>query len=407
MTRTGHGLVVLLSGTIPAERVMSFTRQDSPQASLASLMEAICANPLWEEMPEAHLVGRVEPDVMLGVFGNFTDFQLARLEDLAIHLREGLTRHRYVDYVDAERAVERLAEKLKAELGPECIAKAYFSAIPRGGWVILGMLSYYLELCPRQLVGIDSPPCSPDDLLIIVDDCALSGVRFQQTLQRLEHESVIFCPLFSVPALCRNIEARESRVVSCLSAEDLEDIGPARYGDDYPTWRDRRKQLLGGHGYWVGITEYLAFAWCEPQTRYWDERIQGFSAGWNILPPDLSIKRRVAAQAMNMMRSRWSILEHSGTGPLLPSQRLLWLDNGDEVVLARLPLGADSSIPVFSLAGVAADMWRHLMGSGSLEATHEALLARYRVDADSLLEDLKAFLTQLVDHQVILVRDPP
>lgn len=406
MTRTGHGLVVLLNGTIAAERVMSFTRQDTPRASLAALMAAICANPLWQEMPEAHLVGRVAPDVTLGVFGDFTDFQLARLEELAIHLREGLGRHRYVDYVDAEQSVERLAEKLKAELGPERIAQAYFSAIPRGGLMILGMLSYYLELGPKQLVGIDSPPQRPDDLLVIVDDCALSGVRFQQTLQRLEYENVIFCPLFAVPALCRNIEAQEPRVVSCLHAEELEDIGPARYGDDYPAWRDRRKQLLGGHGYWVGITEYLAFAWCEPQTRYWDERIQGFSAGWNILPPALSIKRRVAAQAMPVTRSRWSVLETPCIGSLVPAQRLLWHDRGDEVVLARLPDEADRAAPVFSLEGVAADMWRCLMESGSLEATHSALLARYRVDADRLLQDLKAFLAQLIDHQVILARDP-
>lgn len=407
MTRTGHGLVVLLSGTIPAERVMSFTRQDSPQAALSSLMAAVCANPLWADMPDARLVGRADPNVLLGVLGRFTDVQLDRLQELAIHLQEVLSRHRYVDYATAERVTERLASKLRHALGPERLARARFAAIPRGGYIVLGMLAYYLDLRPEQLTSIDSTPSAEDDLLIVVDDCALSGVRFQQTLHTLAYSRVVFCPLYAVPALCRNIELQEPRVTLCLNAEDLLDIGFERYAEGYTAWRERRKKLLAGHGYWVGITEYVAFAWCEPQTRYWDEQRQGFAAGWNILPPELSIKRRVAARELGHSDARSTLLEHSGPGPLLPSGRLLWFDNGDEVLLARLTLDQGSAVPVFNLEGVAADMWRCLLGSGTLEAAQAALLERYQVDADRLFNDLQAFLAQLVDNELLIVVDTP
>lgn len=412
MTGFSTGAIVLLNGGISAERVMSFTRERCPSEALSALMVGIRANPLWGAMPGAQLAGRVDPTVMLAAFGHFDEFQLDRLSELATHLREVLTCHRYIDYASAERATEQLAHQLLTQLGQERLSGARFAAIPRGGWIVLGMLSYFLDLRPEQLIAIDAATLPVEnELLIVVDDCALSGVRFQQVLNQLDHPRVVFCPLFAVPDLCRNIEREESRVERCFNAEDLSDIGHERYGDDYPVWRAKRKRLLAGHGYWIGITEYVAFAWCEPQTRYWNEHCQRFEAGWNLLPPTLSIKRRVAAKALGREQvevgDQTSGLQCNGPGPLLAVDRLLWVYREGLVALALVPADGSTTTPCFCLEGVAADMWRYLVECGELEAAHARLVDQYDVDPDRLFADMQGILQQLSANHLIVMRDTP
>src|ERR671910_1255702 len=150
---------------------------ESPQARLQTLADALAVSPLWAEMPRATLVVRAAPDPLLGVVGYFDAAGRARLEALRWQLEHILPRLRYVGYAQAQEDCERLAARLVERFGRDELRGFRFVAIPRGGFIVLGMLAYILGLERSQL---EAAPYSEHAgaPLVVVDDCALSGVRF-------------------------------------------------------------------------------------------------------------------------------------------------------------------------------------------------------------------------------------
>lgn len=404
--------ITLLDGRHGLERLLAFTRQADAEAALGALAQGIQANPLWQALGVVRLVGRARPAPVLALFGIFSPAQRLQLQDLAAQLDELLTAHRYVDYHDAERAAEGLAEALRRRYGSEALSCLSFTAIPRGGWIVLGMLAYLLDLRPDQLVAPGRDPLerrADDEGLVVVDDCALSGLRFQQFLSQCDAARVIFCPLYANPALCRAIEAAEPRVEACLHAMDLQDVAPARFGKAYPQWLAERRARIGDSGYWCGIAEYVAFAWCEPQTRYWNAETERFEAGWNLLPPALSLKRRIAASRLHAARGGTGepdveLLDHHAHGPLIVADGVLWTEIDSAVALARLSAEPSGSAPCLRLEETAADMWWALLAHGSLEGAEAELVARYAVPGETLRRDLAGFVAQLQGHGILACR---
>jgi len=152
-------------------------------------------------------------------------------------------------------------------LGESGISHCSFRSIPRGGYFVLGMLSYLLDLERKALW---SP--SPDGLLVIVDDCALSGARFYYALHSVPNERVIFAHLYSPPELRAAILAQEPRVVACVAAHDLRDSARERYPDEaeYKAWQQRWRERLPEPRYWVGLPEPVVFPWSEPERSVWN-----------------------------------------------------------------------------------------------------------------------------------------
>ena len=143
----------------------------------------------------------------------------ARLAYLAETLRV-LRRHVvYVDYAEAERACERLAASLSGEFGTDDLRRFAYQAIPRGGLIVLGILSYVLDL-PATCFNSDADPGRP---LVIVDDCALSGARFGRELKSAGSRAVVFAHLYSHPELRSAILRAEPGVEFCVAARNLED----------------------------------------------------------------------------------------------------------------------------------------------------------------------------------------
>ena len=293
------GAVLLFDGADAnkSEQLKGYMRSDSTSKAIMQLMESIRANSLWYEMQEAYLVGRAFPQPMLAVFGHFTFYELGRWRDLATLINEGIRFHRYIDYAETEAATQRLANNLMARYGRDALSHFQFTAIPRGGVIVLGILSYLLDLRPDQIV-VGSDVRTDGGAMVVIDDCSLSGLRFQQFLEHVTAERVVFCPLCAVPDLCRNIEQCEPRVEACFSAIDLRDLGVERLGNAYPGWRSEQRRLMGGNGYWVGIPEPASFAWSEPQTLFWNTDRKKFDASWNLMPPSLCLKRRVLSEQL-------------------------------------------------------------------------------------------------------------
>lgn len=398
--------VLLLDDRHGIEQLLAFTRQADTVAALQALGEGIFANRLWDELGNAKLVARAFPEPLLAIFGNFTSAERVQLSDLAAQLNEVIGKHRYIDYPTAEIYAERLAQKLMGRFGGEALSHFQFTGIPRGGGIALGMLAYLLDLHPDQIISGSSASTKNGDTLVVVDDCALSGVRFQQFLEKVTFSRVVFCPLFATPELCRAIEQAEPRIEACINAEDLHDVAPARFDEAYSQWCAERKKLMGQYGYWAGITEYIAFAWCEPQTKYWSQSTERFEPGWNVLPPNLSLKRRVLAAKLKRERGDAGrqaqlTLQPDGPGPLTAANRVLWTEIGSAIAVAHMPQGALQTTPCFRLEGTAADMWRSMLEYGSLEAAEASLLRRYDVEPAILRYDLATFVSDLESHGIL------
>ncbi|MGM1051966.1 MAG: PqqD family protein [Pseudomonadota bacterium] len=398
------GAVLLFDGFDGSQQLKSFMRCDSVSEAVIQLMESIRTNRLWYEMKDANLVGRSSPQPMLAVFGHFSSSELARWRDLAMLIKEGVLYHRHIDYAEAEAAAQLLAEKLVACYGRIALSHFHFTAIPRGGVIVLGILSYILDLKKDQIFVSSSLPANCQTL-VVVDDCSLSGLRFQQFLKQLAVDRVVLCTLCSVPELCRMIEQREIKVEKFINAIDLYDLGEQRFGENYPKWRAEQRSLMGEDGYWVGIPQPVSFAWSEPQTTCWNAERKEFEASWNLVPPHLCIKRRIMAEQLE----RSFGMESGGKsitfiddkqGGFRAASRVLWVRTGSVISIARIP-DTSQFVSCFCLDGVAADMWESLLLHGTLDGVCEELVDLYDVDPEVFFLDLMNFIAELTTHNLL------
>ena len=431
--------VLLLDCHAEVEQLLSLTQTSDPAAALSALSAGVAANRLWSSLGPAKLAARTLPDPMLAAFGSFTDAGRARLQVLALQLKEMLRRFRYIDYPAAERAAECLAAALTEHFGSEQLSRLRFTAMPRGGLIVLGMLSYLLGLRHHQIAGpaagvqraaaqeesaeraaVQRAQAHPEAgcreagaALVVVDDCALSGVRFQQFLARTTASRVIFCPLFAPPELCRAVERAEPRVQACINGVDLQDVAPELHGQRYPQWRARCSKRMGEYGYWIGYPEHIAFAWSEPETSYWNAETERFEVGWSVLPPELTLSRRrprppEAGGTQERAAASALCLQEDGPGPVRTADRVLWTEFDSGIAVARLahsPLEEASSeegtARCYRLEGTAADMWRCLLQHGTVEGAESALLERYDVKLQPLRNDLAAFVAELQNSGIL------
>jgi hypothetical protein len=361
---------------------------ESPKARLRTLADALSVSPLWAEMPRATLVVRAAPDPLLGVVGYFDTAGRVRLEALRWQLEHILPRLRYVSYAQAQEDCEQLATRLVERFGRDELRGFSFIAVPRGGFIVLGMLAYILGLEQSQL----EPPQDAGGPLVVVDDCALSGVRFGEFLSRLESPRVVFAHLYSSPELREAITARESGRLTCLSAHNLRDHAQEDLGEEHLAWRQRWLDRMDGRGYWVGQSEYVCFAWNEPDFGFWNPVTGREENGWRFLPPDLCLKNRPASGAHPIPVQ----FQPQGKGPLRPSSSVLFGEFEGQVAVGNLKTGES-----FILEGVGTDMWRVVVEYGNLKEAADALLNIYEIDGATLRADLREFVEDLLSQRLL------
>ncbi len=284
---------------------------------------------------------------------------------------------RFVGYRQAERDCERLAERLLASYSRDDLRAFAWTAIPRGGLIVLGMLSYALALDRSRLLA--GP--EPGRPLAIVDDCALTGARFAAELGRHPERPILFAHLYSHPDLRRAIELREERVERCVAAHDLADRARDSYPEAaaYEAWRERWRLRLGAARYWLGQPELVCFAWSEPERPFWNEASGRVEEGWRFLSPGRCLAHRAALGPPPIEGARpvWRAPDGIASGEF---DGCLWLY-------------AEGRI--YSLEGAAADMWRALAAWGDPEAAVAWLAGRYEVGLGELAQDLADFAERL------------
>jgi hypothetical protein len=341
---------------------------------LEGLARAIAASPCW--LPNCiTLVLRPSPLPILAVLGEFDEAALAWLQCQIISLQNACRNLLYISYSQVEADCLALADRLREHLHPEDLARATFIAIPRGGLIILGLLASILGIRGDQI----SRPGPSDSLVIVVDDCALTGARFRRFLQNLDHENVIFATLYSPPELREAILRRENRVSACVSAQDIA---------GHSLHLSISDEAAPVEFYWAGQTEALCFPWNEPDRTVWNPETRRWDLAWRIVPPELCLKNRPAPGHEPVPIQ----IQPEGKGPLRPSGRALFAETGESITLFDLETGQG-----FSLAGTGSDLWRALLRQGGVEVSVKQLAEEYdvspeilRTDSDRFVEDLLA-----------------
>jgi hypothetical protein len=299
-----------------------------------------------------------------------------RLAHLAKAIRHFENTVRYIDYRQAEQDCEQLAAMILGRFSRSDLDRFSFSAIPRGGLIVLGMLSYLLDLRPEQLRA----PAADAPSLFLVDDCALTGARLATHLEQTAAQEIVFATLYSHPALRRAVLERETRVSACLAAHDLDDHEDLSAGE-VQDWRQRWSERLDGKRYWLGPTELVCFAWSEPDHPFWNPATEAVEDGWRWLPPHLCLKTRslLAGPSPAAAPREWQSPAHVVSGEL---DGTLWLCQ-------------TKTDRVYSLRGVGADVWRLLACWGHLEPVVAKLTEVYDVDADTARRDARTFSAEL------------
>jgi hypothetical protein len=370
------------------QRGAGFSEAGGPTVDPLALARAVSLSPVWGENPGVTLVVRPSPRPTLGVLGRFDADDERRLAQHASELGFTLPTVRYVGYDQVREDCERLGTLLVERFGRDELRCYKFVAIPRGGLIVLGMLSYVLGLQQSQL----EPPASPEEPVIVVDDCALSGSRFGRFLARCESQRVTFAHLYSHPDLRTAIEASEPAVVSCLGARDLGDDAPVNHGKEYNAWRRRWAARHGDRRYWIGQPEHLCFPWSEPDSGIWNPVTERVEKGWSLLPPELCLKNRPAPGVEPIPVQ----VQSDGPGPLRPAAQVLCGEFEGQVVVADTDTEES-----FSLSGVAADVWRAVVEKGNVEDAVSALAGEYDIDHQTLEADARGFVAELVSRDLL------
>jgi hypothetical protein len=352
----------------------------------AGCLDALAVDSHWREIPGVRLIIRPSPRLLLSALGPFTPAHRARL-DL---LREQLAREQLEDsartilsYQDVEGLCAELAERLIAHYGLVELCRFHFTALARGGYLVLGMLAYCLGLRRERL---EQAPLAGQPW-VAVDDCAITGLRFGEWLRGHGHAPVIFAPLYSHPELRANLTTAEPRVGACFSAADLNDQAPLVLGQDYPAWRADRLAAGAGQRYWVGQIEPLVFPWSEPERSAWNPVTQAYEPVWRLAPANLCLRNRRSPATgpgvpIDVMREP--------VGPWRVADELIYAVAGDEVLICDVVRRS-----ALTLRASAATMWCALLDSPDMASAVAAVAQVYSADPERLAHDLLAFAEQL------------
>ncbi|MCL7960323.1 MAG: PqqD family peptide modification chaperone [marine benthic group bacterium] len=357
---------------------------------LRALGRALTASPRVRDMEEAVLVVRTAEPMRLAMVGRFSPAEAARIAVLPAILEKGLSRLRYVSYADAERAARALAHRLIDGVGEETLSRCRFVALPRGGLFVLGMLAYLLDLRADQ-VGDPLPSESGENggnsPLVLVDDCSLSGLRFAETLERLNGSSVIFAHLFSHPQLRDAIRDREPRVVGCYSGGDLRDLCDESLEEDRAAWEERWRERSGGRAYWIGLPEHVCFPWNEPDITIWNAETESEEAPWRIVPPEFCLKNGPVVPGLVRLQE-----QPACQGGGRPADATVFARFEGEVLAANVETGR-----AFSFPGIAGEIWMALVGGASPSLVVDALATEYDVESTRLRADVDSVLERALE----------
>lgn len=346
----------------------------SPSQALETLVSSII-RPISKSIKSVQaIVVKVDPIPALGIIGEFDAAEIAYLKLQLRSLPLTCGRLKYIDPQSVTAVCEKLAEQLFQHYGLAELQQFGFTGIPRGGLIVLGTLSYLLNLKSSQL----TPPFAEGSPLVVVDDCILSGARVAQFLQQISSSQIILAPLFIHPDCRASIIAHEEKVADCWSGADLVDRGVEIMGANYTRWQQQNLERLAGTRYWLGLPDYLCFPWNEPDYLLWNAMTQTYQKSWPIVPPHLCLKNRSITQTSH------PTVHHQihFPGVIQPTSDTVFAVLADTVIIGHISTGA-----TYCLRTDQAKQWRRMMES---EFTSETAIAEADTDLYQFFKILRA-----------------
>ena len=331
------------------------------------------------------LVTRDDPDPVIAAIGRFDDADEAWLAAASQQLAATLPDVVWLDHAAVAAACRHLGAQLTDQYGRAATRGFRYTAVPRGGLIVLGTLAYILDLPHDRL----SPPSTgpgrgiDDAPLVIVDDVAISGVRLSGFVTARPEARLVVATLHAHPDLRAAFLARHPRVEAFESASDLHDRAPAILGGQHGAWLERWRGRVGPDSIWIGQAERVVYPWNEPDVTVWNPVTQREEPGWGIVPPGRLLRQRPAASARVATMA-------PATGRLRPAADVVAGEIEGGIVVGRLGDGS-----AYRLEGIAADMWRALVCVGRSEEPEERLAAAYAVAATRVASDLADFAAEL------------
>lgn len=355
-----------------------------------TLARVVATNVERRSSDRATVVLRLEGEPRLAIAGWFSRGEAEHIRTAIPWFIDTLSRLRYVDYAQVEADCECLGKHLREHLSDEALENASFVGIPRGGTVVLGLLSYVLDLDHSQI----SPQNLDTGPLVVIDDCFLSGARVARFLN--DHpcpSEVVIAGLYSHPDLRSAVERERPQVQTCVTARDLTDYAPAIYGDDYEAWTARWERRETGQRYWTGIPEHLCFPWSEPDRGLWNAETEQTERAWTVVPSDQCLKTRFGDQA----DSEGTIqVQRSTSGAITVPPEVFYATFSDRVLVGRA-----EAEKCLELNGSAADFWTALVTYETISEAQTALCQQYDVEPERLASDLRTFVKSLIERQLV------
>jgi hypothetical protein len=358
------------------------------------LAQAIASSAGWRDRPPATLVVRASPEPLIAAIGRFGDADVRWLEVAAQQAASVMPTIRLLDHVAVEAAIAKLAAALVNRFGRERLRTYRYAPVPRGGLLVLGTLSYLLDL-PRERLASSPDAVAPtdDSPLVLVDDIAISGLRLSQAATAHPERPVVVATLHAHPDLRAAFIAAHTNVTAFVSAVDLTDHAPATMADGYDGWRARWHARAEQGALWVGQADHVVYPWNEPDLGVWNDVSGREERGWLLVPPDRCLKNRTT-HPIDVQRMP------EGSGHLRASPAVVAgeLDG-------RIVVGHTGSATSFELDGVAADTWRALFEHGDPGKAAKHLAATYDVAVRDVAADVTAFVSDLLAAGLLVEAD--
>ena len=384
------------------------TGKKTPSKALQRVAAALSADPRLERI---RFVVRDTDEPALYAFGEPDTPATERLHHLSLQAHRVHRAARYVGYVEAERLTARLAAELIGRYGRDDVRSFAYQGIPRGGVIVLGMLSYALDLPPAAL----APPADETAPLVLVDDCVISGVRFRQQWDHIGSRRLILATLFAPDDFCSRIVSgadtsrKPARQFEHVSAVTLPDLAQELYGNAYGAWYSRWQERQEGQGLWIGQPEHLCFAWSEPESSFYNAATGELERGFSFVPAGRCLRARhqttdrLSVPKFGRKKEFGVQIQRDGTGPVRvpPWVVSARLDTDRTAVASFADGGGENARACFLLEGTAADMWRSLIDEGTIAGALHALQQLYAIDPVTLSADLTSFCTELLDRGLL------
>lgn len=346
--------------------------------SLNELIVAIAKNGFWHIDEQSFIVCRACTDGAYIAICT-TESSQDHLSEINSQLQSLDTSLQQIQYLDSTQCLDltkSLAKIIKQTVPENILKNSQVVAIPRGGLFIQAMLSYFLPLKHHQLQytenDVDTSP------LIIVDDCAISGLRLAQQLEKFPNRDIYFFTIASPEKLRDSVKLKEARVLDFKSVVNIK---------SYSTLKAQNTQQR----YWLGQCDAVIFPWSETQRSHFSNGKLSNRPLWKIAPDKLCMSTKAKKQAIKATE----VKENQSAVLSTPDNILHFTDQGITKILDA------STMKHYSLDAIGSDIWQSLLSNSNLDHALAELSATYKVSKTRLNNDMQLLTQKLIDAGLI------